>query len=57
MSRGLDEIKTLRSALNEKKLTAKQKLKEFDDFVKDYLWIKKERWKTKFPPSSFLNKC
>lgn len=35
ISRGLDEIKTLRSALNEKKLTAKQKLKEFDDFVKD----------------------
>lgn len=35
ISRGLDEIKTLRSALNEKKLSAKQKLKEFDDFVKD----------------------
>lgn len=35
ISRGLDEIKTLRNALNERKLTAKQKLKEFDDFVKD----------------------
>lgn len=31
----MNEIKTLRSALNEKKLAAKQKLKEFDDFVKD----------------------
>lgn len=35
ISRGLDEIKTLRSILNEKRLLAKQKLKEFDDFVKD----------------------
>lgn len=34
ISRGLDEIQTLRSALNEKKLITKQKLKEFDDFVK-----------------------
>ena len=35
ISRGLDEIKILRNASNEKKLSAKQKLKEFDDFVKD----------------------
>lgn len=35
ISRGLDEIKTLRSALNEKRLLSKQKLKEFDGFVKD----------------------
>lgn len=33
ISRGLNEIKTLRNALDEKKLTTK--LKEFDDFVKD----------------------